>query len=229
MNDCFPMKSKIINTVKEDIYYYAIDNLNGTYKVVRRAEELYYEDKFTLPSNYINFGFNIQKTLPNGLYHEISLSRFDIRKETFKVEYTDFINNANSYIKLVEDRSFTLGLRYEFGKYITFNSLKLGLSAAVEPVYYKYQNIATGYRYFSDFLNADIRVLDLNISLNPDIYFQVTDRFSIDLKFMPSIILVSSNTSKWTGAGADLFEEIKFKNARGYLYTGASINFRFAL
>ncbi len=43
-NQTFLMESKIINTVKEDIYYYAIDNLNGTYKVVR-TRRVIYEDQ----------------------------------------------------------------------------------------------------------------------------------------------------------------------------------------
>lgn len=174
-----------------------LTSTSGTFEAETDSIEVTEFLKYNLPVSKLGLGFSLEIINPKQLYHSfqipsLQLTRFENTTLRTRVNLNDPRGtfDTREYQSL---RTFMFAFKYEIGKYlgsVTSDKIRFGFGFNLSSRYYSFKGQ-------SEF-GVDIRVpgiptqghlLDLNFGLGSSLWLQLTDNFSLDLKYAPYVRL----------------------------------------
>lgn len=152
------------------------------------------EGTYRIPSNLVGIGASFQIWKDNGLFQDFSLTKLSFTEsaQLFSIFAIDDEGERRFvYQEGVDERSASVGLRYEVGKYFGerrryYPNFRFGLSGGVETSFYAYRSISRS------ILNNPIKqghIFTVEVSLIPVLSFQPGKRVLIDFKAIPNFLV----------------------------------------
>lgn len=151
-----------------------------------------------MPSQLIGVGASVQVKQANGIFHEIALTRLSLSKSAsfFTLSVFDSLGKKTTYPSQgYDEKMFSFGLRYEFGKYFGKNKdakLRFGLSGGLETSYFRYKR--TPRTSQENPLEANIITFDL--ALIPMLSATLSKKLTLDFKLIPNFLTADIGTLK---------------------------------
>jgi hypothetical protein len=164
---------------------------SGTF-VLEEGEALLIERNKTVqtPSQLFGLGMSVQIMEASRLFHEISLTKFNISKSSIQTIYThvDSLDRNIRFLRGYDQRSSAFAFRYELGKYFGKRKsakVRFGLSGSIEPSLYSYKRTP---KVSSEFpLKANIFTIE--VAAIPMISAKLNKKLTFDFKVIPNMLI----------------------------------------
>lgn len=176
----------------EDITLTYLTPRSGTFEIEEGEKYYYtYEGKFIPTSISIGMGFGIKIINAKNNWHEISLTKLSFSKTTTKaqIQIFDDKGEVNSVFTGVTDNSFSIGLRYQVGRYLGDPSLvtRFGIAVVLDPVYHQFKRVY----YTTNIFPVNSKVINLHLGISPMLNFKISNRVSLTTKLIPQVRIAS--------------------------------------
>jgi len=160
---------------------------SGTFEIFEGDSFLYtYKGQFKLPPVHVGIGLGFQIINEKDNFHEISLTRLSFNTSTSRA--TIVINDGNREDNIflgTKESSFSIGLRYQIGRYFGEPSLmtRFGIAVVLDPVYSQHKTE----HYTSNIFPINSKMLNFHIGISPMLNFKFSDNVSLTTKLFPQI------------------------------------------
>jgi hypothetical protein len=178
----------------EDVVLTFLTSNSGTF-VLEEGNSYEFAENATYhpPSNLIGLGASFQIWNENGLFQDFSLTQlsFTQSSHSFLLSIVDDQGDVDPTYRLgIDERSGSVGLRYEIGKYFgerrrDYPNFRFGLSAGLETSFYAHRTIP----HSQPLLPTKGHMFTVDLSLIPVLSFQPTKRLMIDAKVIPNFLI----------------------------------------
>jgi len=164
---------------------------SGTFEIIE-GETLIFElnGEFSPSSFHTGIGLGVQIMNAKNNFHEISLTRFSFSEST-RTATASIISNMgrdNFFILGFSQKTFSLGLRYQIGRYLGDPSsvTRFGVAIVLDPVYLR----STSIGFSSNDFPISSHILNLHLGITPLLNFKFSNRVSLTTKLIPQIRIV---------------------------------------
>lgn len=161
---------------------------SGTFVVEEsRLVNFNYQGEYTPTPLSIGIGLGIQIINAKGNFHDISLTRLSLSNTTSKarIDLTDNTGFEDTFFVGAEDKSFSIGLRYQIGRYLgdPDSSTKFGFAIVLDPIYHRFERK----NYTSNIFPIRSNIFNLHIGLSPMLNFKLSEKVSLTTKLIPQV------------------------------------------
>jgi hypothetical protein len=165
-------------------------NNSGTFVIEDEIIDVKRTFTFDFPSQVLGFGMSLQILSDKSLFQELSITQLSVFKSNTLVDYQilDTMSDFRTVILQGEEQKTTVfGMRYEFGKYFgnKKSPVKFGLSAGIEPTFYRFKMIPKGIQRFP----ITAKITTIEISVMPTLSFKIAKKVTLDFKVISNFLV----------------------------------------
>ncbi len=145
------------------------------------------------PSHQLTVGAGVQIVKPNGTQHTAGLTKLSTHQSDAFITLT-FYDSLGDVVSRsargFDERSFTVAIRYEFGKYFgrANADVRFGIGIGVEPSFYAYRRLP--YTSFDSPVTA--RIFNLHFSPIPMLHCKLSQKLAVEFKVIPNWLVTDA-------------------------------------